>query len=169
MKYAAFVVFALFGSYPCWSQGSDVPSKQEITELVQKADEKVTNFSAANESAKALVPDNLYQKGRATALTAHAIISAIQKNGPSAYALVGLLITLDDVSLNAANAAQAISRGAMADAVAGKTVSLNALAAADSFNVAQSSVTDISELIAHATLRLIKAEEAAIQKSEKLQ
>jgi hypothetical protein len=34
--------------------------------------------------------------------------------------------------------------------------------------VAQSSVTDISELITHATLRLIKAEEA-IQKSEKLQ
>ncbi len=49
----------------------------------------------------------------------------------------------------------------------GKTVSLNALAAADTLNVAQSSLTDISELISHASLHLIKAEETVIQRSEK--
>jgi hypothetical protein len=81
--------------------------------------------------------------------------------------LVALIITLDDISLDAANSAQAISRRAMADAVAGKTVSLNALAAADALNVVQASLTDISELISHATLRLIKAEESAIQKPAK--
>jgi hypothetical protein len=111
--------------------------------------------------------DSVFQKGREAAATAHAIISAIKKNGPSAYALVGLIITLDDVTLNAANGAQGISRRAMTDAVAGKTASLNALAAADSLNVAQSSLTDISELISHATLRLVKAEENMIQKSGK--
>jgi hypothetical protein len=169
MKYAVFVLLVMFVTSPCWPQNSDVPSKEEITELVQKADEKVTNFEAANESAKTLVSDSVFQKGREAASTAHTIISAVKKNGPSAYALVGLIVTLDDVSLNAANGAQGISRRAMADAVSGKTVSLNALAAADALNVAQSSLTDISELITHATLRLIKAEETVIQNSAKQQ
>jgi hypothetical protein len=167
MKCAVLVLLTLFGSHPCWSQSADIPSKQEINELVQKADEKVTNFEAANESAKTVMSDSVFQKGREAAATAHVIISAIQKNGPSAYALVGLIVTLDDVTLNAANGAQGIARRAMADAVAGKTVSLNALAAADALNVAQSSLTDISELVSHATLRLIKAEENVIQKSGK--
>ena len=42
-------------------------------------------------------------------------------------------------------------------------------AAADALNVAQSSLTDISELVTHATLRLIKAEETVIQNSAKQQ
>jgi hypothetical protein len=117
MKSSILALLVMFIGSPCWSQGSDVPSKQEINELVQKADEKVTNFEAANQSAKTLAPDKLYQKVRETASTAHAIIAAIKKNGPSAYALVGLVITLDDVSLNAANGGQAISRRAMANAV----------------------------------------------------
>jgi hypothetical protein len=168
MKYAVLVLLTLFGSHPCWSrQSADVPSKQEINDLVQKADEKVINFETANESAKTIMSDSVFQKGRETAATAHAIISAIQKNGPSAYALVGLIVTLDDLTLNASNGAQGIARRAMADAVAGKTVSLNALAAADALNVVQSALTDISELISHATLRLIKAEETVIQKSAK--
>jgi hypothetical protein len=162
MKYATLGVLVMLTAFPSWSQSADVPSTQEINELVQKADEKVTIFEAANESAKTLISDSLYQKSHEAATTAHTIVSAIKKGGPSGYALVALIISLD-----AANSAQAISRRAMADAVAGKTVSLNALAAADALNVVQASLTDISELISHATLRLIKAEESAIQKPAK--
>lgn len=93
------------------------------------------------------------------ATTAHKVVTALSKNAPSAYVSTELLITLNQLAINAANGAQAISHKAMVMATSGQTVSLDALAAADSLTKAQSALTEVSELVGHATLRLIAAEE----------
>jgi hypothetical protein len=78
-----------------------MPSKEEIAEVLAKADEKVSSFEAAIKAAKPrldqLNPD--YAKNDLEgAATAHELIAKTLKNGASAYALVGILITLDDLS-----------------------------------------------------------------------
>jgi hypothetical protein len=158
MKTISFMILILLVGIPCLAQNSDQPNKQEIVALAHKADEAVTLFEQANKSADPFIPDSAVKKGADAASTAHQLVGAITKNGPSAYALVSLVIALNDVTFNAAVDAQTISRKAMSGATAGQTVNLNALAAADSLNAAQSSCKDISEQIGHAALRLIKAE-----------
>src|SRR6266851_537219 len=83
-----------------------MPSEKEFSELLAKADEKVSTFEAAVKSAKARL-DKVNAKYAANyldaAATAHLLISKTIKNGPTAYGLVGVLTTLDDLSLDAAN------------------------------------------------------------------
>jgi hypothetical protein len=158
MKTISFMILVLLVGVPCSAQNGDQPTKQEVVALAHKADETVTLFEHANKSADPLIPDSAVKRGANAATTAHQLVGAITKNGPSAYALVSLVIALNDVTFNAAVDAQTISRKAMTAATAGQTVNLNALAAADSLSAAQSSCKDISEQIGHAALRLIKTE-----------
>jgi len=167
MKNIIPLILILLVGVPCSAQDSDQPTKQEIVSLAHKADEAVSRFEEANKSADPFIPDSAVKKGANAALTAHQLVGAITKNGPSAFALVSLIIALNDVTVNAANDAQLISRKAMTAATAGQTVSLNALAAADLLSAVQSSCKDISEQIGRATLRLIKAEESLMRNAAK--
>ncbi|MGA9998526.1 MAG: hypothetical protein WBQ04_00240 [Candidatus Acidiferrales bacterium] len=167
MKNALITILTLLVGVPCWAQDSDQPTKQEIVALAHKADEAATLFEQANKSADPFIPDSAVKKGADAALAVHQLVGAIAKNGPSAYALVSLMIALNDVTFNAANGAQTISRKAMSAATAGQTVNLNALAAADSLSAVQSSCRDISEQIGQATLRLIKSEKKPMHSAAK--
>jgi hypothetical protein len=167
MKNTLIMILTLLGCVPCSAQDSGQPTKQEIVALAHRADETVALFEQANKSADSFIPESAVKKGADAALTAHQAVGVITKNGPSAYALVSLIIALNDVTFNAGNDAQTISRKAMSAATTGQTVSLNALAAADSLSAFQSSCKDISEQIGHATLRLIKADERLMHNAEK--
>jgi hypothetical protein len=76
------------------------------------------------------------------------------KNGSTAYALVGILTTLDDLSLDAATGSAFL----LAANQGQTTPELLTLSAAGT------ACNDIAELIFHATMRLIAAEEAALNK-----
>ena len=85
---------------------ANMPSDEEISELLAKADEKVSTFEKAVTSAKPHL--DKFDTNQATnylnaASTAHQLIQATKKNGPSAYRLIGVLATLDDLSVDAAN------------------------------------------------------------------
>ena len=89
-----------------------MPSDAEIGELLTKADQKVAGFEEAVKLAK---PHLDRTNSRLcfcldAAATAHKLIEATQKNGTSAFRLVGLLATLDDLSLDAANASVLLLR-----------------------------------------------------------
>jgi hypothetical protein len=76
------------------------------------------------------------------------MISAIREEGPSAYRLVGLVVTLDDLSLDAATATILLFNAQKA--VAGDISLLVS---------AKNGCTDIAELLFHVTMRLVKIEE----------
>lgn len=147
----------------CSAQGSQpaAPSKEEISELVAKAEEKVTSFEEALKSVKPVFqsePD-LLKRNTNVAENAHKLIRALQRNGPSAYALVSLIATLDDISLDASKTATLVimSKNEIDSETQGKLTLL--------WN-AQNSCSDISELILHATLRLIQTEEATLNRPD---
>lgn len=145
----------------------DMPSEKEFSELLAKADQKVSTFESAVKSAKPAL-DRIDPKRAGNyldaAATAHLLISKTTENGAAGYNLVGILATLDDLSLDAANAtsfllaaeAERESKGLVADP---KTAAL-----VMALTTASSSCNDIAELIFHATMRLIAAEETALNK-----
>jgi hypothetical protein len=103
------VVLLLF-SVAVWAQDkpadqTSMPSNEEISELIAKADEKVSSFEAAVKNAKPYldkINPKLVKNYLDGASAAHTIIQSMKKNGPSAYGLVSLLATLDDLALDAA-------------------------------------------------------------------
>jgi hypothetical protein len=104
-------VFVLGQNKPV-DQGS-MPSKEEVSELVAKADEKVSSFEEAVKNAKPhldKINPKLVTNYLDGASTAHTIIRNLQNNGPSAYGLVSLLATLDDLSLDASTASVQLLR-----------------------------------------------------------
>jgi len=145
----------------------NMPSEKEFSELLAKADEKVSVFEAAVKNAKPLLDriDTKYATNYLdAAATARLLISKTVKNGSTAYSLVGVLATLDDLSLDAASGntfllaadEDRVSKGATPDA--GTRGAVLALSSAGT------SCNDIAELIFHATMRLIAAEETALNK-----
>jgi hypothetical protein len=154
MKRALQLILIVAGA--CYGQTrlQGVPSHEEINELIDKAEQKVSVFE---QGIKAVQPrlDPIsagYGKevlgGLATART---MIAAIREKGPSAYRLVGLVVTLDDLSLNASTATIMLFNAQKA--VAGDVSLLIS---------AKNGCNDIAELIFHATMRLIKIEEDLI-------
>src|ERR1700733_4284400 len=104
-------VFVL-GQNKSVDQGS-MPSKEEVSELIAKADEKVSSFEDAVKNAKPYldrVNPKLVTNYLDGASAARTIIRNLQKNGPSAYGLVSLLATLDDLSLDASTASVQLLR-----------------------------------------------------------
>jgi hypothetical protein len=145
------------------AQGSTVmPTAQEISELVSKADETVTSFDRALAVSKEFLqePEAGYEGQVKAAQTAHEIIQKIKSNGASAYALVALLGTLDDITNDSATSANLILVDALERSASGKPVT--SLGVAVKLMQVKKSSYDISELIMHATLRLIKNEEDAL-------
>jgi len=145
-----------------------MPSEKEFSELLAKADEKVSVFEAAVKNAKPILDkiDTKYATNYLdAAATAHLLISKTIKNGPTAYALVGVLTTIDDLSLDAASGSTFLL-AADEDRIVGKGGSpdANTRSAVLTLSTAGTSCNDIAELIFHATMRLIAAEETALNK-----
>ena len=141
-----------------------MPSEREFSELLAKADEKVSAFEAAVKNAKPHL-DKINAKYATNyldaAATAHELISQTLKNGSSAYKLVGVLTTLDDLSLDAASGNVLLlsadaTKGRLPDAATGSAVL--------ALSTTGTACNDIAELIFHATMRLIAAEETALNK-----
>ena len=166
----AVVVLAVVSaaqSAPPSNNAVSMPSKAEIGELLSKADQKVSGFE---ETVKLVRPqlDRIDPKVVANYLdaasTAHNIIDTMQKTGASGYGLVGLLGTLDDLSLDAANASVLLLKAYAEASTQGKQPSVAGLASVVAVSNAGTGVNDISELIMHATLRFVGAEEQALDK-----
>lgn len=162
MKRVFVAAVLLLAAWPCLAQDNSFPSKEEIRELVHKADEKVTSFEQAVRAAKPFLSEDRFKTDMDTASAAHQVITALNKNGASAYSLVALVITLDDVVVDAGLSSQDILRDNLSAMSKGKTAGLDSLSTVVLFNTAATACNDISELIGHATLRLIKAEETAL-------
>lgn len=150
--------FLLLSPVLCLAQSSDVaaPSKPEISELLAKAEEKVTSFE---EAVKAVRPDlenqqtDLLSKDVNAATSAHRTIAGLQHNGPSAYRLVTLISNLDDITLNASKT------GTVVILVRNGKIDAETQAKLTLLWTAQNTCSDISELLLHATLRLIQSQE----------
>jgi len=145
---------------------SRMPSDEEINDLLSKASEYVATYQTTFKSAKptldASPTPGFVEKANELCSQANLTISAIKKNGMSAYALVALVGVLDDMSLNAARA----SAIAAMVGLQGSSPDSKHRAAQDMQNLAQAGKNcyDISELILHSTLRLIAVEEAILHK-----
>src|SRR5689334_2146651 len=88
-------------SNPSSAPAATMPSKEEIGDLLSKASEYVETYrqtfvSARPSLAKAPTP-GFYEKGVELSQQADTAIAAVRQNGPSAYALVGLVAILDDM------------------------------------------------------------------------
>ncbi len=147
------------------SQKISMPSDAEIGELLTKADQKVAGFEEAVKLAKPHLDrtnSRLCSNYLDAAATAHKLIEATQKNGTSAFRLVGLLATLDDLSLDAANASVLLLRDDEEQLMKGKQPGAASLSSVVVLSNAGTAVNDISELLMHATLRFIGAEEQVL-------
>jgi hypothetical protein len=136
-----------------------IPSKEEVTALLNQADTAVLAFDKALAGAKPALDKQdagLFQKYTQAAKTTKEVIQALEETSPSAYGLVGLITTLDDVTLNASRAAMVIllGRGATGDKEADRMVG--------ELGSAQNGCYEASERITSATLRLIKVEEKVL-------
>jgi len=163
-RLAAFATLLISSSGPLLGQNADtLPSKDEILELLTKADEKVAVFQ---DTVKGIQPDldkvkpKLAENYLDAARTARELISATKAKGPSAYRLLGILATLDDLSLDAATAAVmlllAMDRP-RDPGVMNKVVVLMS---------SKNGCNDIAELIMHATMRLVHVEETLLDKAK---
>jgi len=156
------LLFLLFGH--CLAQQpqtAELPSDAEINELVTKANEKVSAFETAIKLVRSDLDSqedaDLLKKDQTTAATAHEIIHALQKNGPTAYALVALISVLDDMALDSSKTALVllIRQGLSKPQTQANLAILGQ---------ASTSCRDISELLLHATLRMIDVEEAVVRR-----
>ena len=143
---------------------TSIPSNEEIQELASKADEKISGFETAIRTAKPkldLVDPTLSSNYLHAASQGHAVVSGIRKSGSSAYALVLLIGTLDDLSLDAMTASvDLLIQGSQSGQACCSSLLVPLMTSKNECN-------DISELLMHATLRLIHAEEDVIQKLPK--
>ena len=144
-----------------------MPSNEEILELVTKADEKVSGFEEAVNNAKPYL-DKISPKLATNYLdgasTARTIIHNLKNNGPSAYALVSLLATLDDLALDAATGSIQVLRTDEENVIKGKQPDLGGLSSVIVLGASGTACNDISALIMHATLRYLSAEEQVLGK-----
>jgi hypothetical protein len=141
-----------------------MPSEAEIGELLSKASEYVDTYKRTFINTKASLDKaptpGFYDKAMEECAAASQIIAAIKKNGSTGVALVSLIATLDDMSLNGARASAATMLVAMSE---DKTKpSDHAMQDFQDIAAAEKNCYDISELLFHATLRYISAEENAL-------
>jgi len=162
------IAIAILALLPVWASAQDttqpagqppIPSKEEITALLNKADTAVRAFDQALAGARPALDKQapgLFQKYSQAAKTTEDVIQALQETSPSAYGLVGLITTLDDVTLNASRAATVIllGRGTKDGKEANRVVA--------ELGSAQNGCYEASERITNAALRLIKLEEKVL-------
>ena len=85
-----------------------MPSEAEVGELTAKAAEKVEAFQKTLVTVKPYldkVDPTLYKRDLEGIDAARTLLASLKKNGRSAYGLVGLLATLDDLNRDAMNGA----------------------------------------------------------------
>ena len=165
----SLLVVLLFGAF-AWAQDKPIerpsmPSKEEVSELITKADEKVSAFEAAVKNAQPnldKINPVLVTNYTEAASTAHTIIKGMQKNGASAYSLVSLLATLDDLALNASTASVQLLRTDEEQVTKGKQPDVGRLSSVILLNSAGMACNDIAELIMHATPRYVSVEEQVL-------
>jgi hypothetical protein len=119
-------------------------------------------FEQALQAAKPLLDDGVFQNHSNAAAEAHKIIRALDKNGPTVYALVALITTLDDLVIDARVDMTNILITMVNFQAGGKTVPSAAISMVNGLETAATANYDICELIGHATLRFVKAEETLI-------
>jgi hypothetical protein len=145
---------------------ASMPSKEELSELLTKADEKISSFEQVVKNAKPYL-DKIDAKYAANyldaALTAHYLIQTTIKDGASAYRLVGVLATMDDLSLDAANGSLFLLGADNEQGTQGKPPDLSELSAVIALTAAGTSCNDIADLLLHATLRLVNTEEKLLE------
>jgi hypothetical protein len=144
---------------------ASMPSNEEIGDLLSKASEYVDTyrqtFASARPSLTKAPTPGFYEKAIELSKQATSVIAAIRKNGPSAYALVGLVAILDDMSLHATRA-YAVT---MVSTLGESRSDFKSQGMQDIQSLAQAAKNceDISELLLHATLRLIAVEEQTLR------
>ena len=159
------VSFALpFLTFSCRCLSQDTakspafPSKDEITELTNKAEEKVAEFERVLKASSPAVSSDMIKTDLEAATTARTIIATIRKNGASAYSLVVLVSTLDDIALDATKAAltaMMVYAQSTQNGSGNNAAMLSVVGLTDS----EKAVNDISELLLHVTLRFVDTEE----------
>jgi len=145
----------------------NMPSEAEVGELTAKAAEKVEAFHKTLDSVKPLLDKadaSAYGKDKNAVESARTILAALKKNGRSAYALVSLLTTLDDLDLEATQDSQAILLSGTRAMTEGRLPPDGMTAAVLMLTSAASGLYDISELVMHSTLRFVAGEEAVLAK-----
>ena len=151
MKRALQLILLIAGACYGQSRLQGMPSNEEISELIDKAEQKVAGFEQAIKAVQPPLDPISAGYGKSvlgTSATARTMIAAIREKGPSEYRLVGLVVTLDDLSLDSSTASILLFNAQKA--VAGDVSLLIS---------AKNGCNDISELLFHATMRLIKIEE----------
>jgi hypothetical protein len=160
------LLVAVFSFLPCrlaLAQGTATPSNDEVLELVAKAEQKVAGFESAIKSVRSdldRADPKLSKMYTDAAAAARVIIVGIRKNGSSAYSLTSLVTTLDDLSLDAATASVQL----LLLRIQSGQATTNRLDFLVPLMTSKNECNDISELLTHATLRLIHTEEEVLQK-----
>jgi len=162
----------LFFGFNCFAQDkspdamrASMPSKEEISELLSKAEEKVSGFEQAMKAVKPTldrIDSSITSKGLDGASTAHTVIRAAQKNGPTGYGLVVLVVTLDDLNSNALRGALLLASEDRNRIVTGGRPDPNLPSNVLALSNAGNACNDMAELIVHATLRYLGVEEAVL-------
>lgn len=167
-----WIATVLLVGFPCFAQDkspdamrASMPSNQEISELLSKAEEKVAGFEQAMKVVKPAldrIDSGLMSKALEGASSVHGIISAVQKNGPTGYGLVLLVTSLDDLNSNASKGALLLVSTDRDRVVTGGRPDNNVPGYVVALTSAGNACNDISELIMHATLRYLSVEEAVL-------
>lgn len=134
-------------------------------ELANKADEKVADFQAVLKKAAPYLDKHTVQTDEDAVNTTRYIIEAIRKKGADAYVLVSLLSALDDLSLDASRASLSVLVAYTQNSSKGDTTNNSAIMSVMELSDSVKSLSDISELLLHATLRYVAAEENTLIKS----
>lgn len=141
-----------------------VPYKEDFSKLLATAQENVSSFETAVMDEKPALDEIntiLAKSYLDNAAAAHAAISAAIEKGPTGFRLVGVLATLENVSVNAASASTSLAGGhAMGPEAQRHLVALT---------MAGASCTHIASIISDVTQRLIAAEEATLTQLAGLQ
>src|SRR5215472_1127122 len=88
-----------FASLAAAQNQQPLPSRQEIDELISKADQKIDALSVALMSVRKDIESTtpeLWKNQMDNVSTAHHITQTIREKGPSVYRLVALNTTMDD-------------------------------------------------------------------------
>ena len=164
LRIATAIVLTALLAQPCLAQTSEqlhtMPSSAEILELANKADENIRGFEKALKASAPYLDKDTVQGDQAAVDAAHMPPSAqFRKNGPSMYVLVGLLSSLDDLTLDAARASRIIILAMGQNSFKDSSAQGSATAAGMALiTVTENSLYDISDLFLHVTLRYAAAE-----------
>jgi hypothetical protein len=167
-----WLTILLCAAFTCFAQNkspdavrASMPSKDEISELLSKADEKVSSFEQTMKAIKTTldgIDSSLTSKGLDAASTAHTAIRGLQKTGPTGYGLFVLVVTLDDLSSNAFRSAFVLASADRDRVVTGGRPDNNLPSNVLALSNVGNACNDIAELIVHATLRYLRVEEEVL-------